>query len=204
MRLSEAQICNVIDREPGLQSELRFLADLKGGWARDRSTQGLVRWLRLEETAWRIDARQATLSFDGSSLRWLENGLVSRRWPAMSGKRGFSGAEHQAARSQGPIPAGHYVARQQRLDRWDDVSLVKKLLAIANRGPFPSGPMAWGHHRIWLDALPGTRTFGRSGFSIHGGWVAGSNGCIDLTSGMDSFVGEFIYYAKDMDLAVSY
>jgi hypothetical protein len=160
--------------------------------------------LNLEETSRRIDMRQASLLFNGVVLVWLENGQAYRQWPATSGKKGYSGPEHQAERNVGPIPAGRYKARQGRMERWDEVALIRKLLAIVKMGPFPSGPMAWGHHRIWLDPLPGTRTYGRSDFSIHGGWVPGSHGCIDLTASMDSFIGEFIYYAKDIDLVVMY
>jgi len=90
------------------------------------------------------------------------------------------------------------------MQRWNDISLVERILSVAKRGPFPGGIYAWGTHRIWLEPTPSTRTYGRSGFSIHGGVVAGSAGCIDLTSDMDSFVKEFIYYAKDMDLLVRY
>lgn len=204
MRMSAEEICDVINRNPGLQSELRSIAQWQAGWTYDLSIHNLVRLLNLEETARRIDMREASLLFNGVTLVWLESGRIYRQWPATSGKRGYSGPEHQAERNLGPIPAGRYKARQGRMERWDDTGFVAKLLAIVKRGPFPSGPIAWGHHRVWLEPLPGTQTYGRSNFSIHGGWVPGSIGCIDLTNSMDSFIGEFIYYAKDMDLAVTY
>lgn len=43
-------------------------------------------------------------------------------------------------------------------------------------GSFPGGAYAWGNGRIWIN---GTK-FGRSGFSIHGGYSPGSAGCIDV------------------------
>ena len=36
-----------------------------------------------------------------------------------------------------------------------------------------------------------TNTFGRSGFTIHGGVAWRSRGCIDLAGGMNEFVSDF-------------
>jgi hypothetical protein len=36
--------------------------------------------------------------------------------------------------------------------------------------------------------MPGTETHGRGGFFIHGGSVAGSAGCIDLTADINRFM----------------
>jgi len=49
---------------------------------------------------------------------------------------------------------------------------------------------AWGDYRLTIHVMPGTRTFGRGGFFIHGGTHAGSAGCINLHSGMENFVRE--------------
>lgn len=39
---------------------------------------------------------------------------------------------------------------------------------------------AWGTKRVWLRPDANTNTYGRSGFSIHGGLSKGSAGCIDI------------------------
>jgi len=204
MRLTEEQICKIIDSDRDLQAELQSLARIRTCWTNNLSTRNLVHLLGLEETSRRLDSRNASLFFNGVVLVWLEDGQTYRQWPAVSGRPGFTGPEHQAAKKRGPLPAGRYRARQDRLERWDNVALVKKLFSIAYRGPFPGGTPAWGRHRVWLDPLPGNRMFGRSDFSIHGGQWAGSEGCIDLTSAMSDFVSEFLNYAKDLDLVVMY
>jgi hypothetical protein len=63
---------------------------------------------------------------------------------------------------------------------------------------------AWGHHRVWLHPKDGTTTFGRGGFSIHGGDDPGSAGCIDLTTNMPYFVQKFLAFGKTLDLEVKY
>ena len=54
-----------------------------------------------------------------------------------------------------------------------------------------NGKIAWGRYRSSFKKLPGTRTYGRGGFYIHGGEVAGSHGCIDLLNHMDDFAKLF-------------
>jgi hypothetical protein len=50
--------------------------------------------------------------------------------------------------------------------------------------------ISWGNYRAPIYPLPGTNTYGRGGFYVHGGTFPGSHGCIDLTSDMDDF-GKF-------------
>lgn len=47
---------------------------------------------------------------------------------------------------------------------------------------------AWGNHRLTIHVWPGTETYGRGGFFIHGGTHAGSAGCIYLHAVMEKFV----------------
>jgi len=49
---------------------------------------------------------------------------------------------------------------------------------------------AWGNHRVTLHVYPGTQTFGRGGFFIHGGTHVGSAGCINLHAEMEQFVSD--------------
>lgn len=47
---------------------------------------------------------------------------------------------------------------------------------------------AWGKHRITIHVFPGTKTYRRGGFFIHGGNHIGSAGCINLHVQMEKFV----------------
>ena len=47
--------------------------------------------------------------------------------------------------------------------------------------------MGEGASRVWLEPSKETNTYGRDGFSIHGGLLPGSAGCIDLTWQIDIF-----------------
>ncbi|MCY1225494.1 hypothetical protein D9M72_376910 [compost metagenome] len=61
-----------------------------------------------------------------------------------------------------------------------------------------------GNPAHWVAATPGNKRVWPKHFTIHGGSHPGSAGCIDLTSSMNSFAKEFLYYAKDMELEVRY
>jgi len=47
---------------------------------------------------------------------------------------------------------------------------------------------AWGNHRITIHVFPGTQTYNRGGFFIHGGTHAGSAGCINLYGRMEDLL----------------
>lgn len=168
----------------------------------------IIELLDLEGTARRIDMRRARLLFDGRVLHWIENGN-GRRWSATSGKSGFNTKEYQADRYSGPIPEGRYLALQSDFQKWEETNIFNRAACVLkyinwDKGRWPGCTIAWGRRRVGLRPLPGTVLHGRSGFTIHGGWFPGSAGCIDLTSSMDSFAKEFMYYAKNMELEVRY
>jgi len=74
-----------------------------------------------------------------------------------------------------------------------------------NRGTWRRGTSAWGNYRFWLTPKPDTKTFGRDNFSIHGGLLPGSAGCIDLTSEMDDFADLMRALGQDkVDVDVNY
>ncbi|WP_175709537.1 tlde1 domain-containing protein [Burkholderia ambifaria] len=110
-------------------------------------------------------------------------------YPAVSGRpdnRGsfdYSSARHQME-NVGPIPSGRYWIQPSQMwkNRWYN---------LASRA-------AWGDYRLTIYVMPGTRTFGRGGFFIHGGTHAGSAGCINLHSGMENFVREIEAATKGM------
>lgn len=112
-------------------------------------------------------------------MLYLRDGRFQYSWTAVSGKPDERGrfsysAERQGARSTGPIPEGEYrINPSETWERWF----------------FQTGAEAgWGDYRITLHVAPRTVTHGRGGFFIHGGFRAGSAGCIDLTVGMNRFV----------------
>ncbi|MEN7527987.1 hypothetical protein [Cupriavidus sp. 2SB] len=183
-----------------------------GPVARTTDVRLMVEMLGLDETARRMEARRAKLEFNGRILRWIENGMASRTWFAVSGARGFQDKRYQDVWSKGPIPQGYYTARQSELQRREDYPAWNVVACYFGKvphlkkisGAWPGCEIAWGNRRIWLEPFAGTSTFGRSNFSIHGGRYAGSAGCIDLTSSMPDFVDTFLKYGKDLQLRVCY
>jgi hypothetical protein len=149
----------------------------------------------------------ATLSFDGRMLHWRQvfrDRIQSIRWRAVSGRSGYQTKEHQGTADKGPIPAGAWLVAQGKYQQMPQRSLLDQLINELGRGAWPGGESSWGQHRIWLQPKEGTNTYGRSGFSIHGGDTAGSAGCIDLVEQMPDFVKVFRAYGHDVDLTVKY
>lgn len=115
-----------------------------------------------------------TLIFDGAFLRI--QGERQAYFEAVSGKPNRFGKFNYSQGRQrleniGPIPEGVY---------WIDPTQ----LGIVKR------PWEWagfGLKRLTIHPFHTTHTFGRGGFFIHGGVLAGSGGCIDLTSAMADF-----------------
>ncbi|MEN2473631.1 MULTISPECIES: L,D-transpeptidase [Burkholderia] len=120
-----------------------------------------------------------TLRFDGRVL--TVSGGLSRVYPGVSGQPDGKGrfdysVERQQKSNGGPIPAGHYWVQPSQVwtNHWYNVT--------------PRD--GWGDHRLTIHVLPGTQTYGRGGFFIHGGTHPGSAGCINLHAGMEKFVTE--------------
>jgi len=119
------------------------------------------------------------LSFDGRFLTM--HGPNGRSYSAASGRPSngrsfdYSPSRYRLS-SEGPIPPGRYWINpsQTWTNHWYNV---------ASRD-------AWGDHRVTIHVYPGTETYGRGGFFIHGGTHPGSAGCINLHSGMEDFVRE--------------
>ncbi|HEX6119068.1 MAG TPA: L,D-transpeptidase [Dongiaceae bacterium] len=128
---------------------------------------------------------QYALRFNGSKLALEENGKAIVAWPAVSGRPGLQGQQHQLWRDHGPLPSGKYeidVDQIQQITDWED---IKGRALIPN---WTGGRPSWGNYRAWLTPKSDTQTYGRGGFAIHGGSSPGSAGCIDLTDKMDEFV----------------
>ncbi|TVT47311.1 MAG: DUF2778 domain-containing protein [Denitromonas halophila] len=121
------------------------------------------------------------LNFDGKHLR-ATGTRQAFTFPAASGKPDASGRfDYSATRQQipykGPIPAGKYWIQPSQM--WEN-NWLKSLIRTPRS--------AWGNYRVTIHPFPGTETYGRGGFFIHGGSTLGSAGCIDLTLNMDRFV----------------
>lgn len=120
---------------------------------------------------------QVFLRFDGRFLTM--SGQVSRNYAAVSGRTDSRGkfdysSMRQREEGVGPIPPGQYWIDPTQM--WEN-----HWYNLAPRA-------AWGDHRITIHVYPGTQTFRRGGFFIHGGTHAGSAGCINLHAGMETFV----------------
>ena len=141
-------------------------------------------WKDPTQAACRVDLQ---LSFDGVTLaiHRKRGGVI--RFNAVSGRPG-AGADgrpvfdyskdRQEKANVGPIPEGDYWIDPAELWANNPLKWVK------------NAPWAWGSHRITIHPYRRTDTYCRGGFFIHGGWVAGSAGCIDLTARMPIFVAQ--------------
>ena len=139
--------------------------------------------------------------FDGKKFTLYENDKPIMSWDAVSGKDGYRSPEYQNMKDTGPIPEGTYVARQSELQHITPYGII---VGIANAGTWPGSLYSWGASRVKLESSQQTNTYGRGGFYIHGGWVPGSAGCIDLTSNIDNFVALFDYIGNDLIIKVEY
>ena len=115
----------------------------------------------------------------------LLNGQLQGNLNGQSGDDYHQGSIYQNVANHGPIPEGTYYANQDQRQSLTlkDVALKlgEKLGINTNQKSNWSGyPTAWGTKRVWLQPDTNTNTYGRSGFSIHGGLSKGSRGCIDI------------------------
>ena len=155
------------------------------------------------------------MTYDGKKLRLYEpqrtseaymtrNRPLLAEYDAASGRPGYQSPEFQSLANKGPVPSGDYLVRQSDLQLRVDAGLLDRAMGYVGRGSWPGGEVAWGDSRVWLTPSAGTNTFGRGGFSIHGGWYPGSAGCIDLTSSMPAFTQQFSQLGMDLQLRVQY
>ncbi len=150
------------------------------------------------------DTDKPALVFDGKNLHWVGRPHGHKTYPGVSGRRDYQSPEYQGTVDKGPIPEGVWKAKQSRYQNINDDTGLGRLFNSLGRGRWPGDEKAWGEHRVWLEPQTGTDTKGRTGFSIHGGIIAGSAGCIDLTKCMPDFATGFRTYGDDLDLHVLY
>ena len=116
------------------------------------------------------------MTFDGQNLGLYNNGLVNSL-DAQSGQSGYQSGIYQNVANKGPIPEGTYYANQ---DQRQNITAFDAAAGIVGHGKWVGSLPAWGTSRVWLQPDANTNTYGRDGFSIHGGWSKGSAGCIDI------------------------
>ena len=104
----------------------------------------------------------------------VQGGGVCFNMSATSGKGGCMNRVDCISRAwAGPIPPGAYSLYSRDIsDPGSFGDRVRNMLGD------------WGDWRVPLLPAPGTPTFGRSGFFLHGGSTPGSAGCIDIGGGV--------------------
>jgi hypothetical protein len=146
------------------------------------------------------------LLFDGQNLSWQQNGKPVKYWKAMSGHPKLQGSQHTNVKDAGPIPEGDYVLKKDSGQDYGNIPLIQRLNApITTKYDYWfEKPNSWGKSRVPIQPLPNTNTYGRDSMYVHGGTTLGSGGCIDLTSGNESFYNDFKNYNTDLPLKVKY
>ena len=123
------------------------------------------------------------MRFDGKNLNLFANNQKVNSLDAMSGQPDYQAKKFQNVPNKGPIPEGTYYANQnqrQTIGILDAAIGAGTGLLGINRGTWKGSLPAWGMRRIWLKPDSDTNTYGRDGFTIHGGFSKGSAGCIDI------------------------
>jgi hypothetical protein len=156
----------------------------------------------------KLPGADVELNFDLSSLKVTDINysidMPDLAWEGTSGREGYQNPESQNIKDKGPIPEGQYKVDPARTQSISDISSWDRIKGAFGRGPWPGLENSWGDHRTWLTPSEGTSTFERSGFTIHGGSVPGSAGCIDLTSRNNSFHSWLKSHGKPLILNVKY
>ncbi|MEJ6003871.1 RHS repeat-associated core domain-containing protein [Paucibacter soli] len=104
----------------------------------------------------------AIIVHNGTLTYYSSNGQVLGTYQYTTGRPGVTDT---SISGQGPIPLGTYTADPSQ---------------ISEGGFFRNLLGDWGKFRVPLRPDPGTKTFGRDGFFLHGGKKPGSAGCIDV------------------------
>jgi RHS repeat-associated protein len=153
-----------------------------------------------------LPGENVELNFDLENLTLTDSkySLEIQSWTATSGREGYQSSEYQNVKDKGPLPEGSYTVDPARTQEWKNNSTFQKAIAQVGRGAWRGGTKSWGEYRTWITPMEGTNTYGRSGFSIHGGTIPGSAGCIDLTKDNNAFHSWLKSYGQTIRLNVQY
>jgi RHS repeat-associated protein len=156
----------------------------------------------------KLPGADVELNFDLKSLKATDANysidMPGLEWKGTSGREGYQSSEFQDVQDKGPIPEGQYKVDPARTQSISDIGSWDRFKGNFGGGTWPGLEKSWGEHRTWLTPSNGTNTFGRGGFTIHGGSVPGSAGCIDLTNRNNSFHNWLGNYGKPLILNVKY
>ena len=181
--------------------------------------------------------QNSSLLFDGDYLYWLSSGKTIKKWNAISGLtiknaldskhigqylKSFIQNKNQWMKEKdaGPIPTGKYIVgpletrsgEPSEINAWQAAWYFFTGKVEQNKDFYVNSlesKIGWGNYRLSIKALPGTITYKRAGFYIHGGSLEGSHGCIDLTDEMKNFSKIYAAWSgatnkKTMPLEVKY
>ena len=156
----------------------------------------------------KLPGTDVELKFDLKSLKVTDVNysvdIPGLEWKGTSGREGYQSSEFQEVQDKGPIPEGEYKVDPAHTQSISDIGSWDRFKGNFGGGTWPGLEKSWGEHRTWLTPSNGTNTHGRGGFTIHGGSVPGSAGCIDLTSRNNSFHNWLGNYGKPLILIVKY
>ena len=138
-----------------------------------------------------LPGQDIELHFDLHSLYVYDKSYSTKlpylEWPGTSGRDGYQDSKYQSYKNIGPIPEGLCDVNYHNNQHLEYSNLLDRIAGRIGRGKWKGGERSWGTHRTWIYPIGDTNTYGRSGFSIHGGNSLGSAGCIDLTTHNNSF-----------------
>lgn len=172
---------------------------------------------------WMVDGR-IVKSWDAMSGISLRN-TPPKDWGKLVQRYFSSPEEFSKEKDAGPIPPGGYTVgpiesrdpkTQKEVGFLDTLwTAIRQLTGNTNvkeslfQADTNYSRIAWGNFRLPITPKTGTNTYGRGSFYVHGGELAGSHGCIDLTDEMDDFAKFYQTWSsstnkKKIDLTVNY
>jgi LysM repeat protein len=156
----------------------------------------------------KLPGAEVELNFDLKALKATDVNykvdMPGLEWKGTSGREDYQDKKNQRMESKGPLPEGKYKVDPARTQSISNIDTWDRFKGNFGGGSWPGLEKSWGEHRTWLTPLKNTNTFGRSGFTIHGGYEPGSAGCIDLTGRNNRFHKWLNTYGKPLILNVKY
>jgi RHS repeat-associated protein len=155
-----------------------------------------------------LPGQNVELNFDFKSLKFTDTtygiDMPGLSWGATSEREGYQSSLFQSVADKGHILEGSYTVDPARTLSYSSTSTWDRFKGNIGLGTWPGGKDSCGEFRTWLTPMQETNTYGRSGFSIHGGTTAGSAGFIDITMNNNSFHSWLKSYGKHVKLNVKY
>jgi peptidoglycan hydrolase-like protein with peptidoglycan-binding domain len=153
-----------------------------------------------EELQWVVDGKTVKSWKAISGLTWKNTPISD--WGKLLNRYITSPEQWSKDANAGPIPPGNYEIGQietRNGDKteigslealWDILTGKTSNVSDANKrfqADSEYSKIGWGNFRAPITSKAGTDTHGRGSFYVHGGSLAGSHGCIDLTDQMPDF-----------------